>query len=171
MAENVSLYTYSIDNGDFHAENIRIGRGTIVFDFVGPDRRIADIELGVPVRVNIENGIAAIAMALLSGATDEAILKGMATFRGCDRRFDFHLKEDNVVYVNVMKNMSVDCDCCAVAEDPCMEDKQAIKQKSISFYTNLKSRKIRVILQEPVRLPVQRCTSSSPLASPWRISI
>jgi uncharacterized Fe-S center protein len=29
---------------------------------------------------------------------------------------------DNIAYVNVMKNMSVDCDCCAVAEDPCMQD-------------------------------------------------
>ncbi len=115
LAENVSLYTYSIDNGDFHAENIRIGRGTIVFDFVGPDRRIADIELGVPVRVNIENGIAAIAMALLSGATDEAILKGMATFRGCDRRFDFHLKEDNVVYVSDYAHHPEELRQCAIS--------------------------------------------------------
>lgn len=30
--------------------------------------------------------------------------------------------KDNIVYINVMKNMSVDCDCCAVAEDPCMKD-------------------------------------------------
>ena len=30
--------------------------------------------------------------------------------------------KDNIVYINVMKNMSVDCDCCAVAEDPCMDD-------------------------------------------------
>ena len=30
--------------------------------------------------------------------------------------------QNKIVYVNVMKNMSVDCDCCAVAEDPCMKD-------------------------------------------------
>ncbi|MBO5933452.1 MAG: UDP-N-acetylmuramate--L-alanine ligase, partial [Bacteroidaceae bacterium] len=115
LSDNVSLYTYSIDNGDFHAENIRVGRGTIVFDFVAPDRRIDNIELGVPVRVNIENGIAAIAMSLLSGATDEAIRKGMATFRGCDRRFDFHLKEDNVVYVSDYAHHPEELRQCAIS--------------------------------------------------------
>ena len=115
LSDNVSLYTYSIDNGDFHAENIRVGRGTIVFDFVAPDRRIDNIELGVPVRVNIENGIAAIAMSLLSGATDEAIRKGMATFRGCDRRFDFHLKEDDVVYVSDYAHHPEELRQCAIS--------------------------------------------------------
>ena len=33
-----------------------------------------------------------------------------------------NILKDNIVYINVMKNMSVDCDCCAVAEDPCMDD-------------------------------------------------
>lgn len=115
LGDNVSLYTYSIDNGDFHAENIRVGRGTIIFDFVAPDKRIDNIELGVPVRVNIENGIAAIAMSLLSGATDEAIRKGMATFRGCDRRFDFHLKEDDVVYVSDYAHHPEELRQCAIS--------------------------------------------------------
>ena len=136
LAENVSLYTYSIDNGDFHAENIRIGRGTIVFDFVGPDRRIADIELGVPVRVNIENGIAAIAMALLSGATDEAILKGMATFRGCDRRFDFHLKEDNVVYVSDYAHHPEELRQCAIS----MKELYAGSKVTVIFQPHLYTR-------------------------------
>ncbi len=33
-----------------------------------------------------------------------------------------HYFKGNAIYVNVMKNLSVDCDCCSVAEDPCMED-------------------------------------------------
>lgn len=115
LADNVTLYTYSIDAGDFHAENIRVGRGTIIFDFVGPDKRIEDIELGVPVRVNIENGVAAIAISLLSGATDDAIKMAMATFRGCDRRFDFHLKSDDIVYVSDYAHHPEELRQCAVS--------------------------------------------------------
>ncbi len=58
-----------------------------------PDIRIPDIQLGVPVKVNIENGVAAIALAWLNGVTAEEIKHGMATFAGPRRRFDFHLKE------------------------------------------------------------------------------
>ena len=101
LKENVKLYTYSADNGgDFHAENIRVNSGEILFDFVGPDVRIPDIQLGVPVKVNVENGVAAIAMAWMNGATPEEIKKGMASFRGPKRRFDIQLKKDNIVLID-----------------------------------------------------------------------
>lgn len=85
---------------DFYAENVRIGNGEIVFDFIGPDVRIDNIQLGVPVKVNIENGVAAIAVAWLNGVTAEEIRKGMASFAGPRRRFDFHLKKDNIVLID-----------------------------------------------------------------------
>lgn len=101
LQEGVKLYTYSAaDGGDFHAENIRIGNGEIFFDFVGPDIRIADIQLGVPVKVNIENGVAAIALAWLNGVSPADIKAGMASFGGAKRRFDFHLKKDNIVLID-----------------------------------------------------------------------
>lgn len=110
LSEGVKFYTYtgqlSIVNcqlsiaPDFYAENVRIGNGEIFFDFVGPDIRIADIQLGVPVKVNIENGVAAIALAWLNGATPEEIKHGMATFAGPRRRFDFHLKKENIVLID-----------------------------------------------------------------------
>ena len=96
----VTVYSYARTEGDFHAENIRIGNGEIFLDFVAPDTRINDIQLGVPVSINIENGVAAMALAHLSGATDEEIRRGMATFRGVDRRFDFKLKTDKVVFLS-----------------------------------------------------------------------
>ena len=74
----VRVYTYSRDEGDFHAENIRIGNGEIFIDFVAPDTRINDIQLGIPVSINIENGVAAMALAHLNGVTDEEIKRGMA---------------------------------------------------------------------------------------------
>ena len=101
LQENVQLYTYSgSSTGDFHAERIRVGNGEIFFDFVGPDIRIPDIQLGVPVQVNIENGVAAIALAWLNGVEPEEIKRGMATFAGPRRRFDFHLKTDRIVLID-----------------------------------------------------------------------
>ncbi len=100
LQPGVALYTYGRDAGDFHAENIRIGGGEIYLDFVAPDTRIADIRLGVPVSINIENGVAAMALAHLSGATDEEIRRGMDSFEGVVRRFDFKVKTDRVVFLS-----------------------------------------------------------------------
>ena len=100
LQEGVTLYTYSCDDGDFHAENIRIGGGEIVFDYVSPLGNISNIQLGVPVAINIENGVAAMALAQLSGVSNEEIRTGMASFRGVDRRFDFKIKTDKMVYLS-----------------------------------------------------------------------
>ena len=96
----VTTYTYSRDEGDFHAENVKIGNGEISFDFVSPLGNISNINLGVPVSVNIENGIGAMALAQLAGATEEEIRNGMASFSGVDRRFDFHLRTPEMVYLS-----------------------------------------------------------------------
>lgn len=101
LQSGVTLYTYSAEEGgDFHAENIRIGGGEIFFDFVAPDVRIADVQLGVPVKVNIENGVAAMALAWLSGVTPDEMKQAMASFAGPKRRFDFHLKKENIVLID-----------------------------------------------------------------------
>ena len=100
LQEGVKCYTYSTESGDFHAENIRIGGGEIIFDYVSPLGNIQNVQLGVPVAINIENGIAAMALAQLSGVTNEEIKAGMASFRGVDRRFDFKIKTDRIVYLS-----------------------------------------------------------------------
>ena len=100
LQEGVSLYTYSREEGDFHAENIRIGNGEITFDYVSPLGNIKDIQLGVPVSINIENGIAAMALAQISGVNNEDIKSAMASFGGVDRRFDFKIKNDKVVFLS-----------------------------------------------------------------------
>lgn len=100
VQEGVTVYEYSRHEGDFHAENIRIGNGEIIFDFVSPKGTIKDIKLGVPVSINIDNGIAAMALAQLCGATDDELRRGMETFGGVDRRFDFKVKNERVVYLS-----------------------------------------------------------------------
>ena len=100
LQPGVRLYTYDREEGDFHAENIRIGGGEIVMDWVAPDTRIADVKLGVPVDINIENGIAAMALAHLCGVTDQELKVAMETFSGVERRFDFRLKSDRLTVVS-----------------------------------------------------------------------
>ncbi|WP_436414722.1 UDP-N-acetylmuramate--L-alanine ligase [Petrimonas sp.] len=96
----VKIFTYSETEGDYHAENIRIGGGEIVFDYVSPSGKITDISLGVPVKVNIENAVAAIASAQLCGVTSDEIRAAMHTFGGAKRRFDFLLKTPNLVFID-----------------------------------------------------------------------
>ena len=72
----------------------------VFFDFVAPNTRINDVQLGVPMSINIENGIAAMALAHLNGATDAEIKKGMLSFHGVDRRFDFKIKNDKIVFLS-----------------------------------------------------------------------
>lgn len=102
LQSGVKIYTYSAEdkNADFHAGNIRIGNGEIWFDFIGPSVLIADIQLGVPVKVNIENSIAAIALAWLNGVKPQEIKDAMRSFEGPERRFDFHLKKDDIVLID-----------------------------------------------------------------------
>lgn len=98
--DGVRTYTYSREEGDFHAKNINIGNGRITFDLVSPIEDIPNIELGVPVAINIDNGIAAMALAQIAGATAEEIHNAMLSFGGVDRRFDFHVRREDMVYIS-----------------------------------------------------------------------
>jgi UDP-N-acetylmuramate--alanine ligase len=100
LQDNVRRYDYSRDEGDFHAENIRIENGGITFDFISPIESVKNIELGQPVPINIENGIAAMAMAQLAGCTADELRYGMKTYGGVDRRFDFKIKSDKLVFLS-----------------------------------------------------------------------
>ena len=104
MKENIQSgvrrYDYSLNEGDFHAENIRIENGEISFDFISPIESIKDVNLGQPIPINIENGIAAMAMAQLNGCTAEELKHGMQTYGGVDRRFDFKIKTDKLVFLS-----------------------------------------------------------------------
>ena len=100
VQEGVKIYTYSRDAGDFHAENIIIENGEITFDFISPVECIKGVQLGQPVPINIENGVAAMAMAQLNGCTADELKFGMKTYHGVDRRFDFKIRNDRHVYLS-----------------------------------------------------------------------
>ena len=100
VQEGVKVYNYSREEGDFHAENIQIKNGTITFDFISPVEIVKNVELGQPIPINIENGVAAMAMAQLNGCTAEELREGMRTYGGVDRRFDFKIKNDRHVFLS-----------------------------------------------------------------------
>ena len=100
LQEGVTRYDYALNEGDFHAENISIENGEITFDFISPIESVPNIKLGQPVPINIENGVAAMAMAQLVGCTAEELRYGMKTYGGVDRRFDFKIKNDKMVFLS-----------------------------------------------------------------------
>ena len=100
VQEGVKVYDYSREAGDFHADNIVIDNGEISFDFVSPIENVKNIKLGQPVPINIENAVAAMAMAQLNGCTAEELRYGMRTYAGVDRRFDFKIKNDKHVFLS-----------------------------------------------------------------------
>lgn len=100
LQAGVRRYDYSRTAGDFHAENIRIGNGRIVFDLVSPIENIDNLELGVPVSINIDNGIAACALAQIAGADSCSIRRALLSFGGVDRRFDFKIKNEHHVLLS-----------------------------------------------------------------------
>lgn len=95
--KGVRVYSYGGAVGlvknkpDFYAEYVRkTKQGEIVFNFVSPRGVIRRVPLGVPVLINVEDAVAACAVAQLCGARDEEIRLGIGTFRGTHRRFERH---------------------------------------------------------------------------------
>ena len=98
--DGVARYEYSRDEGDFHAENVIIDNGEITFDFISPIENVKGVRLGQPIPINIENGVAAMAMAQLAGCTANELRSGMETYKGVDRRFDFKIKTGSLVFLS-----------------------------------------------------------------------
>ena len=95
------VYTYSVgEKADFYADNVRVKDGEIWFDFYTLESKVADIQLGVPVLVNVENSVAAMALAVLMGATEEELREGMRSFMGVYRRFNVHVNTPRVTYID-----------------------------------------------------------------------
>ncbi len=98
VAPGVEIQTYSATaGGDWHAEDITYGEGTLSFTLCGPGNlKINDISLGVPVEINVDNAVAAAAAALTARATEDNVRKGLAEFKGAKRRFEIWLSgKDN----------------------------------------------------------------------------
>jgi UDP-N-acetylmuramate--alanine ligase len=101
VKESVKVYEYSgTEEADFYAENILIENGELYFDFVGLGKRIEKVQLGVPVMINVENAVAAMAIAMLNGMSENTIKNAVQSFKGSVRRFDIKVKNERKVYID-----------------------------------------------------------------------
>lgn len=101
LQPGVKCYTYSAtEKADFYASNIRISNGQIFFDFVTPNETLKDLQLGVPVYVNIENAVAAMTVAYLVGKDLSTFHLSLSSFKGVWRRFNIHINTERVVYID-----------------------------------------------------------------------
>lgn len=136
LGKNVTLYTYSAtEKADFCAENIRIGNGTIVFDFVTPTETICNIELGVPVLVNIENGVAAMAVAWLNGVSASELRSGMRSYAGIRRRFEMWLKTDRLTIIDDYAHHPVELESSIKSVKALYADKKVLGVFQPHLYT------------------------------------
>jgi UDP-N-acetylmuramate--alanine ligase len=99
--KNQKCYRYALDEeADFYAKNIKLLNGLYSFDLVSPFGAIANLELGVPGLLNVENAVAASSLALLSGVTGDEIRVGLASFKGIKRRFDYWLRSEKFSFID-----------------------------------------------------------------------
>ena len=96
------ILTYHPENpaADFHPENIRVDAGHFIYDLVWEGGIVRDIRVGTPGRVNMENSIAAAAIALIYGIAPEAIRAAIGSFQGVKRRLEVYLNTPKVAYVD-----------------------------------------------------------------------
>lgn len=94
-------YIYSLNQkADFFAKNINMEEGHYMYDVVTPFGEIKSIKLGVPGLHNVENSIAATAVAKVMNVDDDNIRKALGTFTGVERRFDYQILTPNLVFID-----------------------------------------------------------------------
>jgi UDP-N-acetylmuramate--alanine ligase len=104
--------TFGIDHGNFQATNIRIQNHRMVFDLKCPGGFIADIPMRIPGFHNIENALAAAALALQVGLSLEEIKLGIASFKGVKRRFEYHLETEDHVFIDDYAHHPTEISAC-----------------------------------------------------------
>lgn len=94
-------FTYAVEEpADFRATNVRVQEHRFVFDLISKDHQIQDISSALPGRHNVENSVAAAALALQNGLSEEDIRVGIQTFRGVKRRFEYHITRDDLIFID-----------------------------------------------------------------------
>ncbi|EGV43425.1 UDP-N-acetylmuramate--L-alanine ligase [Bizionia argentinensis JUB59] len=98
---SIAGVTYGIeDDSDYTAQNIKIENGTYIFDVKTPKALIENIEFSLPGRHNLSNALIALAMAVEYGCNHDQIVKALASYTGVKRRFSYHIKRDDLVYID-----------------------------------------------------------------------
>ncbi len=101
LNKGVEKFTYSLNSkADFYATNITLNNGIYFVDIVTPDNVVKNVEIGLPGLFNVENSIAAFAVAYLLGVDENDIRKSLSTSKGVKRRFNYIIKTNNLIYID-----------------------------------------------------------------------
>lgn len=98
---DINIYTYSLtEKADFTAQNVKIVEGAYEADIILPQGKPIHVRIGIPGLLNVENTIAAVAVAWLLKVDEKHIQQAVESFSGVNRRFDYHLKTDKIIYID-----------------------------------------------------------------------
>jgi UDP-N-acetylmuramate--alanine ligase len=100
LKSNRNNSTFGIDCGDYQATNIRIENHRMLFDMVYPSGKILNIPMRIPGFHNIENALAAAALAMFVGLHPDEIHAGISSFKGVKRRFEYHVENESHVMID-----------------------------------------------------------------------
>jgi UDP-N-acetylmuramate--alanine ligase len=100
VKSKIDLKSYASEDSDVHYSNLKIEDGNFHFDLKVGETLIKDMSCGLPGLHNVENASVAIAVAMQLGLTEEQCKKAIATFQGVKRRFDVHIKREDLVYID-----------------------------------------------------------------------
>lgn len=93
--------TYGIeDDSDYSVEHIKIINGSYQFDVKTPTGRLENFKLNLPGRHNLSNALIALAMSLEYGLPHPELAKALASYKGVKRRFTYHIKTNDLVYID-----------------------------------------------------------------------
>ncbi|OBX22482.1 MULTISPECIES: UDP-N-acetylmuramate--L-alanine ligase [Bizionia] len=97
----ISGLTYGIeDDSDYSVQNIKIENGAYIFDVKTPKTILENLEFNLPGRHNLSNALIALAMAVEYGCPHQQIIQALASYKGVKRRFSYHIKQDDLVYID-----------------------------------------------------------------------
>ncbi|SHJ11975.1 UDP-N-acetylmuramate--L-alanine ligase [Mesonia phycicola] len=88
-----------LEEADYHIKNIKIENGTYIFDFIAENNEVKSIKFSLPGKHNLMNAATALAMGMKFGVEGEKLAKALASFKGVERRFTYHLKTEKKVLI------------------------------------------------------------------------
>jgi UDP-N-acetylmuramate--alanine ligase len=113
VKESVKVYTYSLSGpSDYYAENVRVENGYYNFDLCTPTGRVNGFKLGLPGIINVENSVAALAIALNCGVDTEKLKNALFTYAGVRRRFDIQLRSESIIYMDDYAHHPAELEAC-----------------------------------------------------------
>lgn len=93
--------TYGIeDDSDYSIHHVKIENGTYLFDLKTPNTTLRNMKFNLPGRHNLSNALVALAMSLEYGLPIKQLAKALASYKGVKRRFSYHIKTDDLVFID-----------------------------------------------------------------------